>query len=330
MPPLVSVIMPAFNAGPFIAEAIESILGQTLPDLELLVVDDGSADRTAEIVSANRDPRLRLIRKPHSGLIDSLNRGLSEATGRYFARMDADDVALPERLAAELTLLESGKADVAAGRVEIFRDRGALMPGFTAYQEWLNGVITHEKIVENLFIEDPLPSPTLFMRRKDLLDSGGYDANVYPDDYNLTLKNFKAGRRFAKTEAIILRWRDHDGRFSRTAPELADQRFFKLKAKFFRDTVCPKDRPLVIWGLGRNGKNLFKAFAGEGVSVAGFTAAKRFIREKSLYGAPIRPLEEWPGAYMVLAAAARNAREEAMQILAEAGLKVFKDYRAFC
>ena len=99
--PLVTVLLAVRDGETYVRTAVESALGQTFPDLEVLVVDDASADETPEILAAFADPRLRVLRNDAAtGLAGSLNRGLDEARGRYVARLDADDVALPRRLDA--------------------------------------------------------------------------------------------------------------------------------------------------------------------------------------------------------------------------------------
>jgi glycosyltransferase involved in cell wall biosynthesis len=106
--PLVSVLLAAHNEARYVRSAVDSILGQTLSDLELILVDDASTDGTAEIVSANADERGVLIQNEQQlGLAASLNRGLDRATGRYVARLDADDVSLPRRLELQVARLRS-------------------------------------------------------------------------------------------------------------------------------------------------------------------------------------------------------------------------------
>lgn len=104
--PAVSVVMPVFDDAAHLRPAIDSILGQTLTDLELVVVDDGSTDDTPAILAAVADPRLRVVRQQHAGLVPALNRGLAEARGRHVARMDADDLSLPGRLDAQARFLD--------------------------------------------------------------------------------------------------------------------------------------------------------------------------------------------------------------------------------
>jgi hypothetical protein len=175
-----------------------------------------------------------------------------------------------------------------------------------------------------------LPSPTLFMRTETARALGAYDKGVYPDDYNFTLKCFKAGLKFGKTDKIILRWRDHPQRLSRTAPELQDQRFFDLKARYFNEMKINHGRPVIVWGIGRNGKNLCKAFQKAGLAIAGFTASPEHIKEKSLYGLPVRQFQEYSGVFYVLATAAKGAREEAMGKLKASGLEETRDFVAVC
>src|SRR5260370_12285217 len=107
-PATVSVVMSVFNGQAFLSEAIESILGQTLREFEFLVIDDGSTDKTSEILAeyVNRDERIRVLRHENKGRAASLNVGIGLATGKYIARMDADDVALPYRLAEQMEFME--------------------------------------------------------------------------------------------------------------------------------------------------------------------------------------------------------------------------------
>ncbi|RYD52860.1 MAG: glycosyltransferase family 2 protein [Sphingobacteriales bacterium] len=99
--PFFTVLMPAYNAAPFLREAIDSVLAQTFPDFELLIVNDGSTDATAAILETYTDPRIRIHHQPNQGVIGALNAGLERAQGTYIARFDADDVCYPQRLAVQ-------------------------------------------------------------------------------------------------------------------------------------------------------------------------------------------------------------------------------------
>lgn len=105
--PKLSVIMPVFNQEAYISAAIESILKQTYSNFEFIIVDDGSTDRTIEIIQGFDDPRIRLIRNEHTGFITTLVMGYQEAKGEWIARMDSDDLCRPDRLERQMTFLEN-------------------------------------------------------------------------------------------------------------------------------------------------------------------------------------------------------------------------------
>src|SRR6185312_555318 len=107
--PLVSVVMPLYNARPYVAQAVRSVLDQTCADFELIVIDDGSTDASAEAVeqAAGNDPRLHLIRQPNAGVSAAANRGTELARGEFMARVDADDICLPSRLEKQLEFLRN-------------------------------------------------------------------------------------------------------------------------------------------------------------------------------------------------------------------------------
>lgn len=106
--PKISVIMPTYNAETYVREAIESILNQTFADFEFLILDGGSKDKTIEIIESYNDDRIKIYK--NCGTIpQSLNKGIKEATGEYIARMDADDISLPNRLKKQLNVLQKNK-----------------------------------------------------------------------------------------------------------------------------------------------------------------------------------------------------------------------------
>lgn len=114
--PCVSVIMPVFNGSAYLAQAIDSVLAQTLQDWELIVIDDGSSDTSLSIAQAYSDPRIRVLKNPHNlGLPLSRNRGVDEARGRYVAFLDSDDIALPLRLQQQIDFLEANPSIAAVG-----------------------------------------------------------------------------------------------------------------------------------------------------------------------------------------------------------------------
>ena len=114
-PPRLSVMMSCYNAQRWLVEAVDSVLAQSMTDFEFIVIDDGSTDATVEILGRYQDPRIRLIRKPNTGLADSLNVGLAQARGRWIARIDVDDLCEPERFMLQTRFLEQHRDLVLLG-----------------------------------------------------------------------------------------------------------------------------------------------------------------------------------------------------------------------
>src|SRR4051812_12237605 len=117
MKPQVSILMPVYNARPYIAAAVESILSQTFTDWECIIIDDGSTDGSLEILQsfAQRDKRIVLISRPNRGLVATLNEGLEHVHGEYVMRMDADDLSRPERMEQQVAYLRAHPEIVAVG-----------------------------------------------------------------------------------------------------------------------------------------------------------------------------------------------------------------------
>lgn len=114
--PTITVLMPVFNCELYIKDAVDSILNQTYNNFEFLIIDDASTDETVSIIKAYTDSRIKLIEKPiNTGLTNSLNQGLKLAKGKYIARMDGDDISLPERFEKQITFLEKNPEVVLCG-----------------------------------------------------------------------------------------------------------------------------------------------------------------------------------------------------------------------
>ena len=157
MPPRVSILLPAWNAAATIGVALESIRRQTVSSWECVVVDDGSEDATPDLVArlAVTDPRVRLLRTAHHGLISALNTGLDDCAAPLIARMDADDVMHRRRLEYQTAALERDRSLSAVGcRVRIF-PRRALSARMCEYEIWLNSLSSAGEVLRDAFIECP-------------------------------------------------------------------------------------------------------------------------------------------------------------------------------
>jgi glycosyltransferase involved in cell wall biosynthesis len=180
--PRVSVLIGCWNNAETLPSAIDSILSQTLSDLELIVVDDGSTDRTPELVRGLSDPRLRYLPLEHAGISRSLNRGLEEARAPVVAVQDADDFSLPERLERELALLDSRPEVAVVGcRMREVGPGGEELRPRTAFAAG--------EVNRALLRFNPIPNSCAAFRRELALASGGYDPRyLYAMDHDLWLR----------------------------------------------------------------------------------------------------------------------------------------------
>lgn len=179
MNPTISVLMPVWNRSRYLPQAIESVLAQTCADWELLVLDDGSTEDTRSVVTAYGDPRIHWLTAPHQGLVQTLNRGLALATGKFIARMDSDDICREDRFDVQLTFMKHHPdIDICGSFVNIIG--GAGEPQWTYPQD-------HESIQAGLLFHNCLAHPTVFIRR-ETWNAGGfrYDpAFIHAEDYEL-------------------------------------------------------------------------------------------------------------------------------------------------
>src|SRR5262249_30134950 len=161
----------ARNAEKTIERAVRSILEQTLTELELVVVDDGSTDRTGAILRslAAADRRLSVISTQGLGLVGALRSGLERCRGQFIARMDADDEGLPRRLEVTVGALTANPRLGAVGtQIELFRDDRPVSPNMQLYARWLNGLIEPQLLFRDRFVESPLCHPSALLRREAL------------------------------------------------------------------------------------------------------------------------------------------------------------------
>ena len=207
--PRISVVMPVYNGERYLAEAVESVLHQRFSDFEFLIFDDGSTDRSAAIVEAacGGDPRLRLFRKAHAGHTPWLNEGLQIARGEFIARMDADDVARPERFSRQVGYLEENPECLAVGTQALFVDPDGdpIAPTDTP--------LAHEEI-DRRHLEpgtggSMITHPSVMMRADAVRATGGYRNEYHlAEDLDLFLRLAERGK-LANLPEVLLEYRIH-------------------------------------------------------------------------------------------------------------------------
>ena len=215
--PAISALLPAYNAGATLEGALNSLLRQRFEDFEVIAVDDGSEDETPSLLEAcaRRDPRIRPFFPGRQGLIGALNTGLAHARGAFIARMDADDIAHPDRFGLQYEFLRAHPDIAAVGCLIRCFPRPQVGQGFRIYEDWLNGLLTPEDIAREIYIESPLVHPSAMIRHADLRAVEGYKDFGWAEDYYLWLRLHLAGRRFAKVPRTLLFWRESADRLTR-------------------------------------------------------------------------------------------------------------------
>lgn len=228
--PLVSVLMPVYNTAPYLREAVDSILAQTLSDFELIILDDCSPDNAQEILDRYSDPRIIRYRGEHNvGLANVLNIGIQMARGKYIARMDSDDVSLPDRLKVQVEYMESHPGiDLCSCAMQLFGTREGL---------WRRDSDPDKVRISALFFSPVLHASSLW--RRDAFESCGlrFDQSTVPaEDYDLWCRALVQGLRLVNLPDALYLYRIREGQAtadtSRTSPKEREVRSRYFRAAF--------------------------------------------------------------------------------------------------
>jgi glycosyltransferase involved in cell wall biosynthesis len=224
--PVISVVLPVYNGEKYIAEAIESILCQTFSDFELIVIDDGSTDETYRILSEYqvKDYRIVLISRENKGLIATLNEGVALAQGKWVARMDSDDIALPYRFERQLERLTATGADICGSWAQRF---GALDKRVVRLQQ------TDETIRNEMLFCSPFVHPTVMMRTS-LIQQLQYDPVwVAAEDYDLWERAIESGCQMTNVPEVLLLYRVHQEQVSMNSADFQQQQGQKIRQRYW-------------------------------------------------------------------------------------------------
>jgi glycosyltransferase involved in cell wall biosynthesis len=226
--PKISVVMSAYNAAAYLREAIESILAQTFRDFEFIIINDGSRDDTGQIILSFTDPRIVYIKNESNlGLIASLNKGLQAATGKYIARMDADDISLPVRFQKQIDLLESNNEVVVCGSDYFLLSRKNLHlvknKNDSDYQKSM------------LLFAPCFCHPAVMMRnifsKQNLFYKKEYK---HVEDYKLWTDLISYGE-FANVNEPLLKYRSHPGQVSTENQLIQTEASKRIREEYYRN-----------------------------------------------------------------------------------------------
>lgn len=270
--PKVSVLLPVRNGALSLRKALGSLWQQNFRDFEVVVVNDGSTDGTIDILHACKDKRLKLIQQPGQGIAAALNKGLQYCAAPLVARMDADDVCHPQRLEKQWNYMQQNQeVDVLACCVDYGGEQES-SKGYFLYVQAINELLSHEQMSRRRFWDAPLAHPSVMFRKEVVLSAGGYSMAPVPEDYELWLRLFERGHRFAKLPDVLLTWNDHPVRLSRTHPNYHKKAFWQLKASYMfrhlKSTYGDKLPAVYLWGETKK-KSRSRYLLEEGLSVSG-------------------------------------------------------------
>ena len=333
MDPELSVLLPYRDAEQTLDDCLWSIRRQTLQHFEVLAINDVSRDNSVQRVldHARSDPRIRLLDNPRPGLVNALNLGLEHSRSPLIARMDADDLMLPNRLDRQCThLRDSPDLTLLGCQVRLFPEE-LIQQGLREYIQWQNSCLDPETIAAEIYIESPFAHPSLTFRRDAIRRAGGYRNGDFPEDYELWLRLHRLGHRMEKLPEVLLEWRDSETRLSRTDPRCGRAAFDRLRADYLaRDPlVRSRRKELVIWGAGRKTRQRCNLLLEQGYEVSAWIDIDPRKIGNRLQGAQVHP-PDWlwrlPRPFVLVYVNNHGARGLIGRELTKMGYRRRRDY----
>lgn len=212
---MVSVVIPVYNDGQMLRDALESILNQTYQNIEVIVVDSSDNESTINILK-EYSSKIQILRQPKNGIAAALNVGMKQAKGEYIARMDADDISLPNRLELQVNYLQNHpEIDVLGTEADVINKEGEII-GSIESKCYTNSQIYSKFIFENCIIH-----PTVMMRSSLIGEGWMYDEKLYAEDLDLWMRLASNGKKFANLPEHLLKYRHYAGNASAAAEKVA-------------------------------------------------------------------------------------------------------------
>lgn len=251
--PIVSVVMAAFNEEKYIYDSIDSVLNQSFTEFEFIIVNDGSTDNTEKIILSFNDTRIKYIKNEKNlKLIDSLNKGLEASKGKYIARMDADDICLPNRLKIQVDFMEQNpEIGISGSQLTVFGDSEGVM----------NYPLEHEDIRLGLFITSCFGNNVVILRR-DVLEKHklffpkGY---FHAEDYKCWT-NWLSVTRAKNLDISLVKYRSHSNSVSVQNKVIQRQTRNRIRTEYLTGVFDLKnDSKIALDFTGKNSKKRINA-----------------------------------------------------------------------
>jgi glycosyltransferase involved in cell wall biosynthesis len=328
--PRVSILLPAYNAAHTLPSALHSILRQSEPGWQCVIVDDGSSDTTLACARAfaERDARFTVISTAHCGLVAALNAGIEHCHANVVARMDADDLMHRHRLVAQLQLLAAQRQLVAVGcHVRLF-PRAPLRDGLRAYEGWLNRIDSAERVRTDAYIECPIVHPTLMIRRNVLAHLRYRDCG-WPEDYDLVLRMLTRGDNLGVVQQRLLCWRNGPHRLTWSGEQYGLDRLTACKAAFLAAHFLAGTDTYILWGFGDTGRAMHRALLQHGKRPAHVVEVHPGRLGNVIHGAPVveyQQLLHLPRLPVVVSVAGDGPRRQIRDAMAAMGFRELQDF----
>lgn len=328
--PKVSVILPFFNAESTLDRAIESVAAQRFRDFECILVNNNSTDRSVEIAASwtEKDKRFHLIHEIRQGVVFASNVGSAMASGKYIARMDADDFSYPQRFEFQADFLDAHPDFGAVAGLVKHIAHAEKARGFARYVNWVNSVQSYQEIRNKQFVESVIVNPSAMWRKTTAEKHGMYQNGDFPEDYELWLRWLNEGVKIEKLSEIILDWHDSESRVTRTHAIYSDAAFYRIKTKYLAKWLSnnnPFHPRIAVWGASRISRRRARLLDQYGILVDCYIDTKhgRQLDHKLVYYEDIPP----PGELFILTYIKQmNARDEIQDFLHRRGYEEGVDY----
>lgn len=330
--PKISIVMPVKDTAPYLETCLSSIVAQSFTNWELIAINDQSSDHSLAILErfATQDTRVKVFTNPTPGLLEALRFGYAQTTGELIHRMDSDDKMPFDKLQLMVNAWQ-GKGNLITGGTIYFNDNGEVGDGFKRYDAWLRSVAQKQSHSAEMYKECVIPSNCWLVHRADFDAVGGFEPATFPEDYDLCLRFITSGLNIIGLDKVLHFWRDREDRISRNWEVYRDNRFFELKIDYFFNFTREVNRPLILWGAGKNGKDAAKLILQKEKSFQWITDNNKKIG-KDIYGIVLQDvsaLKSLQNPQIILAVASPEDQREIQQLLNSMELEEGNDYWFF-
>jgi len=282
----VSVLLSVYNGAGTIQRSLNSLVDQTYDDYEIIVINDGSTDDTANILDKYSFDRLKVYHLEHVGLPKALNYGLKKCQGEYIARMDADDWSHPSRIELQANWLDNNPdVDVVSCLVEYGGNREENL-GYALHVDWINTLVADKEIKANRFEDSPIANPSSMFRSSLIKTYGNYSEAPIPEDYEFWLRLMDADVKFHKIDKCLLKWSDLPSRITRNHSNYSQENFFKVKSAYLAKWIKKNfDIPpkLYVFGNGKEVRRKADGLKAYNLKVSKFTDIQMPTKSDVIY-----------------------------------------------